>query len=94
MTDPAIAALAGKLTLANCDARQLEREVRRRGLHPTRERSALIFAAGALNNQKLAKDLGSQEMSTFYDGMLAAGLIDANPYWPSEAHHLRTQGGE
>jgi len=70
-------------TLADCDATQLE-DVRRRGLHPSRERSALIFAAGALGNVRLPAGLGSQEMSTYYDGQVAAGLIEANPYWPKE----------
>jgi hypothetical protein len=69
------------ITLANCTSEQL-REVMERGLHPTRGRSELIFAAGALNNQTLKAELGSMELSTFYDGMLAAGLIDENPYWP------------
>lgn len=70
------------VTLANCDADQLE-GVRRRGLHPARSRSELIFAAGALNNRRLAAGLGSLELSTFYDGQLAAGHIESNPYWPA-----------
>jgi hypothetical protein len=69
------------ITLANCSLNEFPK-VMRRGLHPTRERSALIFAAGALNNCKLLKDLGSQERSTFYDGMVAAGHLEENPYWP------------
>jgi hypothetical protein len=69
------------ITLANCTKAQLE-DVRKRGLHPTVKRHELIFAAGALNNEALRKDLGSMELCTFYDGMLAAGLIDENPYWP------------
>lgn len=73
-----------RITLANCDASQLER-VRDLGLHPSRERSALIFAAGALGNERLAKGLGSQELSTFYDGQVAVGLIESNPYWPRHA---------
>lgn len=67
-------------TLADCRADQIE-AVRKRGLHPSRERSAMIFAAGALNNPNLAAGLGAQELSTFYDGQLAAGHIDSNPYW-------------
>jgi hypothetical protein len=69
------------ITLKNCNSQQLK-EVMDRGLHPTKERRDLIFAAGALGNKKLQKDLGSMELSNFYDGMLAAGLIDENPYWP------------
>lgn len=69
------------VTLANCDASQLE-GVRLRGLHPMRDRAAMIFAAGALDNRRLAEGLGSMELSTFYDGQLAAGHIDSNPYWP------------
>lgn len=72
------------VTLANCDIHQLE-DIRRRGLHPARDRSALIFAAGALDNKALAKGLGSLELSTFYDGQLAAGHIDSNPYWPGRS---------
>jgi hypothetical protein len=72
------------VTLANCDATQLE-QVRRRGLHPSRERSALIFAAGALGNTRLQAGLGSMELCTFYDGQVAAGLIESNPYWPRNA---------
>ncbi len=68
------------VTLANCDIRQLE-DVRRLGLHPSRERAAMIFADGALNNKRLAASLGSQELSTFYDGQIAAGHIDSNPYF-------------
>jgi hypothetical protein len=70
-----------KLTLANCGSAQLE-QIMDRGLHPTKSRHDLIFAAGALNNKKLKKELGSMELSNFYDGMLAAGHIDENPYWP------------
>lgn len=69
------------ITLANCTSRQLD-DVMARGLHPTTKRSELIFAAGALNNQTLKADLGSMELSTFYDGMLAAGHLEVNPYWP------------
>jgi len=72
------------VTLADCRADQLE-SVRARGLHPSRERSAMIFAAGALDNPNLAAGLGSMELSTFYDGQLAAGHIDSNPYWPRHA---------
>lgn len=72
------------ITLANCNMRQLE-GVRDRGLHSSRERREMIFAAGALNNKKLAAELGSMELSTFYDGMLAAGHIEENPYWPDRA---------
>jgi hypothetical protein len=50
-------------------------------LHPARSRSDLIFAAGALGNKNLERQLGSQELSTFYDGMVAAGRLKANPYW-------------
>jgi hypothetical protein len=73
--------VAKVLTLKNCRAHELEL-IMKRGLHPTRERRALIFAAGTLNNKRLQRELGSQELSTFYDGMLAAGHIDVNPYWP------------
>ena len=73
--------MSKKLTLANCSVHDL-RKIMDRGLHPTRERSELIFAAGALDNQKLRKDLGSLELATFYDGMVAAGHLDENPYWP------------
>jgi len=76
--------MPGAATLADCRADQIE-DVRRRGLHPSRDRSAMIFAAGALNNPNLAAGLGSQELSTFYDGQLAAGHIDSNPYWPRHA---------
>jgi hypothetical protein len=68
------------LTLANCNIHQLEKVARR--LHPARSRRELIFAAGTLNNKNLQKGLGSQETSTFYDGLVAAGLLDKNPYWP------------
>lgn len=69
------------ITLANCTIHQLK-DVMNRGLHPTKDRHELIFAAGALNNKNLQKDLGSQELSNFYDGMLAAGILEVNPYWP------------
>lgn len=73
--------MAKKLTLKNCSSRQLEM-IMARGLHPVRERRDLIFAAGALNNKRLQKELGSMELSNFFDGMLAAGHIEENPYWP------------
>lgn len=79
-----------RITLANCDVHQLD-EVRRRGLHETRERSALIFAAGALDNRRLAEGLGSQELSTFYDGQVAAGHIDENPYWPRRSQKRKDE---
>lgn len=68
------------LTLANCDSRGLTDIVKFQ--HPARKRQTLIFAAGALGNKNLEQDLGSAELSTFYDGMVAAGLLDKNPYWP------------
>lgn len=71
------------LSLANCSLHQLPMIQRR--LHPARSRRELIFAAGALYNKKLRKDLGSQELSTFYDGMVATGRLERNPYWPEEA---------
>lgn len=69
------------ITLRTCSSAQIK-TVMERGLHPTKERRDLIFAAGALGNETLQKELGSMELSDFYDGMLAAGLIDVNPYWP------------
>jgi hypothetical protein len=76
--------MAKPITLKNCTSAQLK-DVMARGLHPVTERRTLIFTAGALGNKKLQKELGSAELSTFYDGMLAAGLIDSNPYWPRYA---------
>lgn len=68
------------VTLANCNSDQLE-TIRRR-LHPAKQRRELIFAAGALNNLKLLDELGSMERANFYDGQVAAGHIEHNPYWP------------
>jgi hypothetical protein len=68
------------ITLANCTIGQLPMVQQR--LHPARERSALIFAAGCLNNTRLVIGLGSQELSTYYDGMVASGRLSSNPYWP------------
>lgn len=76
------------VTLANCYIDQLE-EVKSR-LHLSVSRRELIFAAGALNNKTLLRDLGSQEKANFYDGMVAAGHIDHNPYWPEASGGKRS----
>ena len=78
------------LTLANCNIHQLERVARR--LHPATNRRELIFAAGALNNKTLLKGLGSQESSEFFDGMVAAGLLPENPYWPDYSRREELRG--
>jgi hypothetical protein len=46
----------------------------------TEARRALIFAAGVVNNKRLAADLGSQELSGFYEGRRAADPEFVNPY--------------
>ena len=76
-----------RLTLANCRSTDLKPE--NFGMHPTVTRHELIRIAGALNNTKLLKELGSQEGANFYDGMLGAGLISENPYWPRHAKGLK-----
>lgn len=70
------------VTLRNCSSQQLTSIAAALGMHPVRSRSELILIAGALGNRKLQKELGSMELSTFYDGMVAAGKLDGNPYWP------------
>jgi len=72
--------MAKPITLANCTDRQMRKLQER--LHPVTKRREMIFAAGALNNNTLLRDLGSQESSQWYDGAVAAGHIPHNPYWP------------
>lgn len=68
-------------TLATCsDLRQVSKR-----LHPARTRRELIFGAGVLQNIRLLETLGSQERATFYDGMVAAGNLSENPYWPARS---------
>lgn len=47
-------------------------------------RQALIFCAGALQNVRLKRDLGSQEASTWFEGRRAADPMFKNPYWPDK----------
>jgi hypothetical protein len=44
-------------------------------------REELIFAAGALNNRTLLKDLGSAERANWYEGRRAEDPEFSNPYW-------------
>lgn len=67
-------------TLANCSSAELMKLKAHQ--HFARTRGEMIYAAGALNNHRLRRELGSMELSTFYDGMVAAGHLDQNPYWP------------
>lgn len=76
-----------RITLANCTAKQMK--MLKDKLHPVTDRRTLIFAAGALNNQRLLADLGSQESAQWQDGAVAAGHLPHNTYWPDQAKGTR-----
>jgi hypothetical protein len=44
-------------------------------------RRRLIFTAGAVGNTKLRDQLGSQELSGYYEGCRAVDPNFVNPYW-------------
>lgn len=45
-------------------------------------RRLLVFAAGAVNNCKLLKQLGSMEASMWHEGRRSVDPTYSNPYWP------------
>lgn len=68
-----------RINLATCSNAALHAYVQAR--HPYVERGELIFAAGALDNQRLLKELGSYEASRWMEGRRAADPTYNNVYY-------------
>ena len=68
-----------RIDLATCCAAKLHEYAKTRDGYA--ERRELIFAAGALNNIKLLKGLGSFEQSRWNEGRRATDPTHENPYY-------------
>ena len=65
-------------SLRTCSSAELV--VLQRALHGV-DRKELIFAAGVLGNERLGDQLGSMELSHYYEGRRAIDPEFKNPYW-------------
>jgi hypothetical protein len=71
--------MSKRINLATCSNVELHEYVKERGQYA--ERRELIFAAGALNNRRLLKEIGSYEGSRWMEGRRAADPTFENVYY-------------